>query len=66
MKILLGRNELGYCALPYQTVASWIQSSRCRKVLTVDAHHSGFSVSYKVALLEQFMDEGRHWIEEIS
>ena len=47
MKILLGRSVLGYCTLPYQTVARWVWAFKCRKVLTADVHHSGLCVFTK-------------------
>jgi hypothetical protein len=54
---------LGDCALPYDTVARWVQAFRSRRVSTVDVHCSGHSVpihtDMSVAIIEQCMDEDR-------
>jgi hypothetical protein len=58
MKIPFGKNALGYCALPYKTVGYGLWDvEKCWLLMhiTVDS----MSV-HKVALFEQFMDEGRH------
>lgn len=59
------REALGDRALPYRTVARWVEAFKRGRVSTADLHRSGRSVSahkdVSVAVIEQCLMDDRRW-----